>query len=43
MFVCQWHLDIPYGKQGEAVAVMRAWGEVAYRVIEQAQAGAGRS
>jgi hypothetical protein len=19
MFVCQWHLDIPYGKQGEAV------------------------
>jgi hypothetical protein len=26
MFVCQWHLDIPYGKQGDAVAVMRAWG-----------------
>ena len=26
MFVCQWHLDIPYGKQGEALAVMRAWG-----------------
>lgn len=26
MFVCQWHLDTPYGKQGEAVAVMRAWG-----------------
>jgi hypothetical protein len=26
MFVCQWHLDIPYGKQGEAVAVVRAWG-----------------
>jgi hypothetical protein len=22
MFVCQWHLDIPYGKQGEAAAVM---------------------
>jgi hypothetical protein len=20
MFVCQWHLDVPYGKQGEAVA-----------------------
>ena len=19
MFVCQWHLDVPYGKQGEAV------------------------
>jgi hypothetical protein len=26
MFVCQWHLDIPYGKQAEALAVMRAWG-----------------
>jgi hypothetical protein len=26
MFVCQWHLDVPYGKQGEAVAILRAWG-----------------
>jgi hypothetical protein len=26
MIVCQWHLDIPYGKQAEALAVMRAWG-----------------
>ncbi|HEY8196545.1 MAG TPA: hypothetical protein VIG04_06185 [Gemmatimonadales bacterium] len=26
MLVCQWHLDIVYGKQGEAVRVMRAWG-----------------
>ncbi len=26
MFVCQWHLDIPYGKQAEALSVMRAWG-----------------
>jgi hypothetical protein len=26
MFVCQWHLDVPYGKQGQALAVMRAWG-----------------
>lgn len=26
MFVCQWHLDIPYGKQADALAVMRAWG-----------------
>jgi hypothetical protein len=24
MFVCQWHLDVPYGKQGEALAAMRA-------------------
>jgi hypothetical protein len=27
MFVCQWHLDVPYGKQGAAVQVMKAWGK----------------
>jgi hypothetical protein len=26
MIICQWHLDIAYGKQAEAVGVMRAWG-----------------
>jgi hypothetical protein len=26
MIVCQWHLDIAYGKQAEAVRIMRAWG-----------------
>ena len=26
MFICQWHLDLVYGKQSEALAVMRAWG-----------------
>ena len=26
MIVCQWHLDIPYGKQAEALAAIRAWG-----------------
>jgi hypothetical protein len=26
MLVCQWHLDIVYGKQAEAVRVMRVWG-----------------
>lgn len=26
MLICQWHLDIVYGKQGEAVRIMRAWG-----------------
>lgn len=25
MFVCQWHLDITYGKQKEALAIMKAW------------------
>lgn len=26
MVVCQWHLDVPFGKQGEALAVIRDWG-----------------
>ncbi len=25
MYVCQWHLDVPFGKQGEALATLRAW------------------
>jgi len=35
MIVCQWHLDIPYGKQGEALAIIRAW--VLYRVRDERQ------
>jgi len=44
MIVCQWHLDIQYGKQGEALAVIRApfvvpgsqhW--VVYRVLDERQ------
>jgi len=27
MYVCQWHLDIPFGKQGDAVRIMTAWGK----------------
>ena len=26
MLICQWHLNIVYGKQAEALRVMRAWG-----------------
>jgi hypothetical protein len=26
MLVSQWHLDIVYGKQGDALRVMRGWG-----------------
>jgi hypothetical protein len=37
MFVCQWHLDVPYGKQGEALAAMRTWGaeKFVYRVLDE--------
>lgn len=34
MYVCQWHLDIPYGKQGEVVRIMKAWGEEKFRSSE---------
>ncbi len=26
MLICQWHLDIVYGKQADAIRIMRAWG-----------------
>ncbi len=25
MFVCQWHFDIPFGKQSDVVKIMNAW------------------
>jgi hypothetical protein len=40
MFVCQWHLDIPYGKQGEALAPFVVPGSqhwVVYRVLDERQ------
>ncbi len=27
MYVCQWSFDVPYGKQREALAAVKAWGE----------------
>jgi hypothetical protein len=26
MYICQWHMDIIYGKQGDAVRALTAWG-----------------
>ena len=26
MLLCQWHLDIVYGHQADALAILRAWG-----------------
>lgn len=26
MFLCQWSLDIVFGKQGEALKIIKAWG-----------------
>ncbi len=27
MLICQWHLDVVFGKQGEALSIMREWGK----------------
>lgn len=26
MYLCQWHLQVPYGRQAEAVRILAAWG-----------------
>jgi hypothetical protein len=34
MYVCQWHLDLKYGTQGEALKAMKAWGAEKMRSSE---------
>ena len=34
MYVCQWHLDLKYGTQGDAIRAMKAWGEEKMRSSE---------
>jgi hypothetical protein len=42
MLICQWHLDIVYGKQAEALRVMRAWGAEKFASSEFRRARGGR-
>lgn len=42
MFVCQWHLDLLYGKQSEALAVMKAWGAEKFSSSEFRRARSSR-
>ena len=42
MLICQWHLDIVYGKQAEAVRIMRAWGADKFASSEFRRAGGAR-
>jgi hypothetical protein len=42
MLVCQWHLDIVYGKQGEALQVMRRWGAEKFASSEFRRARSSR-
>ena len=30
-FICQWSLEIIYGKQSEALKIMKSWGEEKFR------------
>jgi hypothetical protein len=25
MFICQWHIEVPFGKQGEATNILKEW------------------
>jgi len=42
MFVCQWHLDTPFGTQGPALAVMQAWGREKFASSEFRRARSAR-
>ncbi|MEO8432374.1 MAG: hypothetical protein ABI592_12755 [Acidobacteriota bacterium] len=42
MFICQWHLDLLYGKQSEALAVLKAWGAEKFSSSEFRRARSSR-
>src|SRR5664279_5456420 len=42
MYVCQWHLDLEYGTQGDAIRAMKAWGEEKMRSSEFKRVKSGR-
>jgi hypothetical protein len=42
VFICQWHLDISYGRQSEVVRIMKAWGEEKFASSEFKRARSSR-
>ena len=42
MFLCQWHLDVPYGCQGDALKIMKAWGAEKFNSSEFRRAKSNR-
>ena len=42
MLICQWHLDIVYGKQSDALRIMRAWGKEKFASSEFRRARGAR-
>ncbi len=42
MYICQWHLDLVFGKQSEALAILKAWGAEKFASSEFRRAKSGR-
>jgi hypothetical protein len=42
MLICQWHLDIVYGKQADALRIMWAWGREKFASSEFRRARGAR-
>jgi len=42
MYFCQWHLKVPFGKQGQALEVIRAWGRDKFAASEFRRAKGAR-
>jgi hypothetical protein len=34
MLICEWHIDVPFGRQGEAVAILSAWNRAKFAHTE---------
>jgi len=42
MYVCQWNLETPFGKQSDALAVMKKWGQDKFAHSDFGRAKGGR-
>ena len=42
MYICQWHLEIPFGKQAEVMEIMKSWLEEGRRASEFRRAARSR-
>ena len=42
MYICQWHLEISYGKQAEVLPILKAWGAEKFRSSEFRRAKSAR-
>ena len=42
MYICQWHLDLVYGKQAQALGILKAWGAEKFASSEFRRAKSSR-